>query len=60
MPDTITKLTDRTFQHGKNYFGLAHKYLSTQIISLVTPQLQKKFRLIPPELLFKIQARLNQ
>lgn len=60
MPDTITKLTYQTFQHGKNYFGLAHKYLSTQIMSLVTPQLQRKSRPIPPELLFKIQARLNQ
>lgn len=60
MPDTITKLTYQTFQHGKNYFGLAHKYLSTQIMSLVTPQLQQKSRPIPPELLFKIQARLNQ
>ncbi len=60
MPDTITKLTYQTFQHGKNYFGLAHKYLSTQILSLVTPQLQQKSRPIPPELLFKIQARLNQ
>lgn len=60
MPDTITKLTYQTFQHGKNYFGLAHKYLSTRIMSLVTPQLQQKSRPIPPELLFKIQARLNQ
>lgn len=60
MPDTITKLTYQTFQHGKNYFGLAHKYLSSQIQSLVTPQLQQKSRPIPPELLFKIQARLNQ
>jgi len=60
MPDTITKLTYQTFQHGKNYFGLAHKYLSSQIMSFVTPQLQQKSRPIPPELLFKIQARLNQ
>lgn len=60
MPDTITKLTYQTFQHGKNYFGLAHKYLSSQIMSLLTPQLQQKSKPIPPELLFKIQTRLNQ
>lgn len=60
MPDTITKLTYQTFQHGKNYFGLAHKYLSSQITSLVSPQLPRNYRPISPELLLKIQARLNQ
>ncbi|KJH69986.1 class I SAM-dependent methyltransferase [Aliterella atlantica] len=60
MPDTITKLTYQTFQHGKNYFGLAHKYLSSQIMSLVSPQMQRNYRPISPELLLKIQTRLNQ
>ncbi|MBW4665010.1 MAG: methyltransferase domain-containing protein [Chroococcus sp. CMT-3BRIN-NPC107] len=60
MSDTLTKLTYQTFQNGKNYFGLAHKYLSSQVMGLVSPQLKPKPAPITPELLLKLQARLNQ
>lgn len=60
MSDTVTKLTYQTFQNGKNYFGLAHKYLSTQVMGLVSPQLKPKPAPITPQLLIKLQARLNQ
>lgn len=58
MPDTLTKLTYQTFQQGKNYFGLAHKILSTQLMNLVSPA-QQKTRPIPTEILPKLQQRLN-
>lgn len=60
MSDTITKLTYQTFQQSKNYFGLAHKIISTQLLSLVSPPVELKRRPIPPELLLKINNRLNQ
>lgn len=60
MSDTLTKLTYQTFQQGKNYFGLAHKILSTQLLSLIAPPAERKTKSIPPEVLLKIQQRLNQ
>lgn len=60
MPDTLTKLTYQTFQQGKNYFGLAHKILSSQLLNLISPPVERKTKPIPPDLLLKIQQRLNQ
>lgn len=60
MADTLTKLTYQTFQQGKNYFGLAHKVLSTQLMRLLHPQIQRKTEAIAPELLIQIQQRLDQ
>ena len=58
MPDTLTKLTYQTFQQGKNYFGLAHKILSAQVMNLVSPS-GRKTKPIPTEVLQKIQQRLD-
>ncbi len=58
MPDTLTKLTYQTFQQGKNYFGLAHKILSAQVMNLVSPS-GRNTKPIPTEVLQKIQQRLD-
>lgn len=58
MPDTLTKLTYQTFQQGKNYFGLAHKILSAQLMNAISPS-GRKSKPIPAEVLLKIQQRLN-
>ncbi len=60
MPESLTKLTYQTFQQGKNYFGLAHKILSSRLRNLVYPTLEQKTKPIPNELLVKLQQRLNQ
>jgi ubiquinone/menaquinone biosynthesis C-methylase UbiE len=60
MADTLTKLAYQTFQQGKSYFGLAHKTLSTQLLSLLAPPSEPKSKPIPTNLLFTIQQRLNQ
>lgn len=60
MPDTLTKLTYQTFQQGKNYFGLAHKTLSTQLKDLVYPTLKQQTTPIPIEIMAKLQGRFNQ
>ncbi|MEH1890423.1 MAG: methyltransferase domain-containing protein [Nostoc sp.] len=60
MPDSLTKLTYQTFQQGKNYFGLAHKILSSRLSNLVYPTLQQKTKPIPYEVVLKLQERLNQ
>ncbi|MCC5603088.1 class I SAM-dependent methyltransferase [Nostoc favosum] len=60
MPESLTKLTYQTFQQSKNYFGLAHKILSSRLRNLVYPTLEQKTKPIPNELLLKLQQRLNQ
>ena len=60
MPDTLTKLTYQTFQQGKNYFGLAHKILSSRLLSLMSPPVQPRTSSIPAAVLLRIQQRLNQ
>ncbi|MEH2246794.1 class I SAM-dependent methyltransferase [Nostoc sp.] len=60
MRDTLTKLTYQTFQQSKNYFGLAHKILSSQLKNLVYPTLKQKTKPIPKEVVLKLQQRLNQ
>jgi ubiquinone/menaquinone biosynthesis C-methylase UbiE len=60
MAESLTKLTYQTFQQGKNYFGLAHKILSSRLRNLVYPTLEQKTKPIPDELLPKLQQRLNQ
>lgn len=58
MSDTLTKLTYQTFQQSKNYFGLAHKILSTRLMNMISPSVQQT-KAIPPELLLKAQQKLN-
>jgi len=60
MPDTLTKLTYQTFQQGKNYFGLAHKILSSRLSSLVSPAVERQTTPISPEILEKIRKRFDQ
>lgn len=58
MPDTLTKLTYQTFQQSKNYFGLAHKILSTRLMSLISPS-GRETKPIPSEVIQKIQQRYD-
>ena len=61
MSDTLTKLTYQAFQQGKSFFGLAHKSISTQLLNLIHPPInQLSTKPIEPEILLKIQQRLNQ
>lgn len=60
MPDTLTKLTYQTFQQGKNYFGIAHKVISTQLLNLISPAVELKRTPLVPELLLKLNHRLSQ
>ncbi|BAU06395.1 SAM-dependent methyltransferase [Fischerella major NIES-592] len=58
MSDTLTKLTYQTFQQGKNYFGLAHKTLSTRLLNFISP-VEQQTKPIPTEILPKLQQRLD-
>ncbi|MEH1811770.1 MAG: class I SAM-dependent methyltransferase [Nostoc sp.] len=60
MHESLTKLTYQSFQQSKNYFGLAHKILSSRLRNLVYPTLEQKTKPIPNELLLKLQQRLDQ
>ncbi|MTJ08565.1 class I SAM-dependent methyltransferase [Anabaena sp. UHCC 0204] len=60
MSDIFTKLSYQTFQQGKNYFGFAHKTLSTQIRNLLYPSLQPDVAPLSKELITQLQDRLNQ
>jgi ubiquinone/menaquinone biosynthesis C-methylase UbiE len=59
MSDTLTKLTYQTFQQGKNYFGLAHKIISTRLMNLISPS-DHKAAPIPPSILLNINERLSE
>ncbi|MDX2230446.1 MAG: class I SAM-dependent methyltransferase [Leptolyngbyaceae cyanobacterium bins.349] len=59
MPDTLTKLAYQAFQQGKSYFGLAHKVLGTQLMNLVAPPPETRSNPIAPDVLVRIQQRLN-
>ncbi|MBD2741604.1 class I SAM-dependent methyltransferase [Coleofasciculus sp. FACHB-1120] len=57
LTETLTKLTYQTFQQGKNYFGLAHKILNSQLLNLISPQVDVKTKPIPPEVIQKLKQR---
>ncbi|MBP5972464.1 class I SAM-dependent methyltransferase [Brasilonema sp. CT11] len=59
MSDTLTKLTYQTFQQSKNYFGLAHKLLSSRLKNIISASEQREIQPIPNEVLFKAQQNLN-
>ncbi|MEA5515208.1 class I SAM-dependent methyltransferase [Nodularia sp. UHCC 0506] len=60
MADTLSKLTYQTFQQGKNYFGFAHKTLSSSLMTLIYPNLGQREKPIPSEVLFKLQQKIEQ
>ncbi|MBW4628187.1 MAG: methyltransferase domain-containing protein [Brasilonema octagenarum HA4186-MV1] len=59
MSDTLTKLTYQTFQQSKNYFGLAHKLLSSRLKNIISATEQTQIQPIPNEVLLKAQQNLN-
>ncbi|MDJ0734749.1 MAG: methyltransferase domain-containing protein [Nostocaceae cyanobacterium] len=60
MSDIFTNLTYQALNQGKSYFAFAHKQLSSQLKNLVYPPAEQKIKPVPPELLLKVQTRLNQ
>ncbi|MBW4551108.1 MAG: class I SAM-dependent methyltransferase [Aphanocapsa sp. GSE-SYN-MK-11-07L] len=56
----LAKQVYRGFQWSKNYFGLAHKTLSTRLLSLAMPPIDSKSKPLPPELLAWIQQQFDQ
>lgn len=60
MPDPLTQLAYQTLQQGKNYFGFAHKLLSTQLRNWIAPDSVTSRRTIPPAVLQEYQQRLSQ
>lgn len=60
MESTLTKLAYQTFQQSKSYFGLAHKTLSARLLNFIAPPPEERAKPIPPDVLLKIQARLNE
>ncbi|MGF1496850.1 MAG: class I SAM-dependent methyltransferase [Elainellaceae cyanobacterium] len=59
MATPLTKLAYQTLQQSKSYFGLAHKTLSSQLLTLVAPPREPMGVPLSPELLFTIQKRMN-
>ncbi len=57
MPDTLTKLAYQAFQDGKNYFGLGHKALSTQLRAWLRPNIKFELQSITPEFLEEVSRR---
>ncbi|MCU0567419.1 MAG: methyltransferase domain-containing protein [Oculatellaceae cyanobacterium Prado106] len=59
MVDTLTKLAYQTFQQGKATFGIAHKTLTTQLMSLVAPTAKSETETLSPDILRSLQQRLG-
>jgi ubiquinone/menaquinone biosynthesis C-methylase UbiE len=59
MPDTLTKIAYQTFQQGKQYFGFAHKTLSSQFLNAVSPQQRHEPNPLNPDMLKSIQTSIN-
>lgn len=57
MPDTLTKLAYQAFQEGKNYFGLGHKAIATQLRQWLRPEIKVELEPIAPEFLNEITRR---
>jgi ubiquinone/menaquinone biosynthesis C-methylase UbiE len=61
MADTFTKLAYQTFQQGKAAFALAHKNLSSQLLNVLHPPLNKlKTQPLSPEILQQFRQRFEQ
>lgn len=59
MTDTLTKLAYQTFQQGKSAFGLAHKTLSSQMLSFFSPLEDRQTDSLPADVLALLHQRLN-
>lgn len=57
MPDTLTKLAYQAFQDGKNYFGLGHKAIATQLRQWLRPGIKIELDSVTPEFLEEITRR---
>ena len=57
MPDTLTKMAYQAFQDGKNYFGLGHKAIATQLREWLRPSIKFELKSISPEFLEEITRR---
>ncbi len=57
MADTLTKLAYQTFQDSKNYFGLGHKAIATQLRQWLKPSLNLTVEGVTPELLADMAQR---
>lgn len=56
----LTRLAYQGFQWGKNYFGIAHKTLSTRILSTFLPAPEQKTQPLSPELLQWLKTAFDQ
>jgi len=59
MPDTLTKLAYQAFQDGKNYFGLGHKAIATQLRQWFRPDIKFELQDVGPEFLDEVVRRRN-
>ncbi|MEM6837256.1 MAG: class I SAM-dependent methyltransferase [Cyanobacteria bacterium P01_C01_bin.120] len=59
MPDTLTKMAYQAFQESKNYFGLGHKAIATQLREWLRPDISLKLELksISPDFLQELTRR---
>jgi len=57
MPDTLTKMAYQAFQDSKNYFGLGHKAIATQLRAWFRPNIKLELKSISPKFLEEIARR---
>ena len=57
--DTLTKFAYETFQQSKQYFGFAHKTLSTQFLNTISDKKRSEPNPLNPEMLELLQTRIK-
>lgn len=60
VPEALNKFAYQTFQWGKNYFGLAHKALSTQLLNITHSTEKQSTKPIDMATLQRVQQRFDQ
>lgn len=60
MPDTLTRMAYQAFQDGKNYFGLGHKAIATQLRQWFRPDIKIQLESINPDFLEEVARRRDE
>lgn len=60
LPESLPKLAYQTLQWGKNYFGVAHRTLSTRLYFLLFSPQFSQIQPVGPEVLEKLQQRYDR
>jgi ubiquinone/menaquinone biosynthesis C-methylase UbiE len=60
VAETLTKLAYQTLQQGKGLMGLAHKEISTRLMTLLAPDGSPRTEPVPPQMLAELRRSMDR